>query len=61
MPDAVAMAAVLLVAGPAIGTACLAYPPFVRVWTVPRSTWRSWLPTRSPGGSRTWGLRSRPS
>jgi hypothetical protein len=36
MPDAVAMAATLLVAGPAIGTACLAYPPFVRVWTVPR-------------------------
>jgi len=36
MPDAPALAAVLLVAGPVIGTACLAYPPFVRVWTVPR-------------------------
>lgn len=36
MPEALSLAAVLLVAGPAIGTACLAYPPFVRVWTVPR-------------------------
>jgi hypothetical protein len=36
MPDALALAAVLLVAGPAIGTACLAYPPFVRVWTAQR-------------------------
>lgn len=36
MPDALAVAAVLMVAGPAIGTACLTYPPFVRVWTVGR-------------------------
>ena len=36
MPDALVLAAVLLVTGPAIGTACLAYPPFVRVWTAPR-------------------------
>jgi hypothetical protein len=36
MPDALVLAAVLLVAGPAIGTACLAYPPFVRVWTAQR-------------------------
>jgi hypothetical protein len=25
-----------MVAGPAIGTVCLSYPPFWRVWTVPR-------------------------
>ena len=36
MSDALALAALLLVAGPAIGTVCLAYPPFVRVWTAPR-------------------------
>ena len=36
MPEGLSLAAVLLVTGPAIGTACLAYPPFVRVWTVPR-------------------------
>ena len=36
MPDALTVAAVLLVAGPAIGTVCLFSPPFWRVWTVPR-------------------------
>lgn len=36
MPDALTIAAVLLVAGPAIGTICLLDPPFVRVWTAPR-------------------------
>jgi len=36
MPDALTVAAVLLVAGPAIGTVCLFSPSFWRVWTVPR-------------------------
>ena len=36
MPDGVTVGAVLLVAGPAIGTICLLYPPFWRVWTVAR-------------------------
>ena len=36
MPDALTIAAILLVAGPAVGTACLFYPPMFRVWTAPR-------------------------
>jgi hypothetical protein len=36
MPDVLVLAGALMVAGPAIGTACLSYPPFWRVWTVPR-------------------------
>lgn len=36
MPDALTIAAALVVAGPVVGTVCLAYPPFVRVWTAPR-------------------------
>ncbi len=36
MPDPLTVAAALLVAGPVIGTLCLLYPPFWRVWTVPR-------------------------
>jgi hypothetical protein len=36
MPDALTVAAALLVAGPAIGTVCLFSPRFWRVWTVPR-------------------------
>jgi hypothetical protein len=36
MPDVLVLAGVLLVAGPAIGTLCLSYPPLWRVWTVPR-------------------------
>jgi hypothetical protein len=36
MPDAVTFAGALLVAGPLIGTICLSYPSFWRVWTVPR-------------------------
>ena len=36
MPDVLMLAGALLVAGPAIGTVCLFYPPFWRVWTVPR-------------------------
>ena len=36
MSDGLATAAVLLVAGPVIGTVCLFYPPLFRVWTVPR-------------------------
>jgi hypothetical protein len=37
MPDGLTVAAGLLVAGPAIGTLFLMYPPFWRVWTVPRA------------------------
>jgi hypothetical protein len=36
MPDVLALAGALMVAGPAIGTVCLSYPPLWRVWTVPR-------------------------
>jgi dolichyl-phosphate-mannose--protein O-mannosyl transferase len=36
MPDVLVLAGALLVAGPAIGTICLSYPPLWRVWTVPR-------------------------
>jgi hypothetical protein len=36
MTDGLAVAAVLLVAGPVIGTVCLFYPPLFRVWTSPR-------------------------
>jgi hypothetical protein len=36
MPDALTIAGILLVAGPALGTLCLFYPPFFRVWTVER-------------------------
>jgi hypothetical protein len=36
MPDVLVLAGALLVAGPAIGTACLFYPPLWRVWTAPR-------------------------
>lgn len=36
MADGITMSAVLLVAGPLVGTACLLYPPFWRVWTVGR-------------------------
>ena len=36
MPDGVTVGAVLLVAGPAIGTICLLYPPFWPVWTAAR-------------------------
>jgi hypothetical protein len=36
MLDVLMLAGALLVAGPAIGTVCLLYPPFWRVWTVPR-------------------------
>jgi len=36
MRDILALAGVLLVAGPAVGTVCLFSPPFWRVWTVPR-------------------------
>lgn len=36
MPDGVTVGAALLVAGPAIGTVCLLYPPFWRVWTAAR-------------------------
>ena len=36
MSDVLTLAAALLVAGPAIGTVCLSYPSFWRVWTVPR-------------------------
>ena len=36
MPDVLMLAGALLVAGPAIGTICLSYPSFWRVWTVPR-------------------------
>jgi len=36
MPDVLALAGALLVAGPVIGTVCLSYPSFWRVWTVPR-------------------------
>jgi hypothetical protein len=34
--DAVTVAAALMVVGPAVGTVCLSYPSFWRVWTVPR-------------------------
>ena len=36
MSDVLVFAGALLVAGPAIGTVCLFYPPLWRVWTVPR-------------------------
>jgi hypothetical protein len=36
MSDAMTFAAALMIVGPAIGTVCLAYPSFWRVWTVPR-------------------------
>jgi hypothetical protein len=36
MSDVLVFAGALLVAGPAIGTVCLFYPSFWRVWTVPR-------------------------
>jgi len=36
MPDVLVLAGALLVAGPAIGTICLSYPPLWRVWTVSR-------------------------
>jgi len=36
MPDVLMLAGVLLVAGPAIATIGLSYPPLWRVWTVPR-------------------------
>lgn len=36
MPDALTIAAVLLVAGPLVGTICLMQPSFFRVWTAPR-------------------------
>jgi hypothetical protein len=36
MPDVLVLAGALMVAGPAIGTVCLSYPPLWRVWTVPR-------------------------
>ena len=36
MSDVLALAGALMVAGPAIGTICLSYPPLWRVWTVPR-------------------------
>lgn len=36
MPDVLALAGALMVAGPAISTVCLSYPPLWRVWTVPR-------------------------
>jgi hypothetical protein len=36
MPDGATVGAAFLVAGPAIATICLLYPPFWRVWTVAR-------------------------
>jgi hypothetical protein len=36
MPDVLALAGALMVAGPVIATVCLSYPPLWRVWTVPR-------------------------
>ena len=36
MTDVLTLAAALLVAGPLVGAVCLFYPPFWRVWTVPR-------------------------
>ena len=36
MPDVLVLAGALMVAGPAIATVCLSYPPIWRVWTVPR-------------------------
>ena len=63
MPDDLMVAAILLVAGPAIGTVCLFYPPFWRVWTVGRgrSISPSWPPTAWPGRWPTSGSPPRPS
>ena len=36
MPDTITIVGILLVAGPALGTLCLFYPPLFRVWTAGR-------------------------